>query len=99
MPRNRSMEPKIARWIITCLLYTSDAADDLTRVDIGGSRPIKKKNRQRDDKWQEQNGPEEVEERHRLRRQRQRQDECETRRRRRKQCGVDRRVDDRPKDV
>src|SRR5665811_33998 len=23
---------------ITCLLYTSDAADDLTRVDLGGSR-------------------------------------------------------------
>src|SRR5665811_2137739 len=25
-----------------CLLYTSDAADDLTRVDIGGRRIIKK---------------------------------------------------------
>ena len=35
-----------ARWIIlcdTCLLYTSDAADDLTRVDLGGRRIIKKK--------------------------------------------------------
>src|SRR5665811_2620435 len=29
------------RW--TCLLYTSDAADDLTRVDLGGRRIIKKK--------------------------------------------------------
>src|SRR5665811_2451285 len=26
-----------------CLLYTSDAADDLTRVDLGGRRIIKKK--------------------------------------------------------
>ena len=28
---------------IRCLLYTSDAADDLTRVDLGGRRIIKKK--------------------------------------------------------
>ena len=28
-------------WV--CLLYTSDAADDLTRVDLGGRRIIKKK--------------------------------------------------------
>src|SRR5665811_2589122 len=27
----------------TCLLYTSDAVDDLTRVDLGGRRIIKKK--------------------------------------------------------
>src|SRR5665811_176866 len=27
--------------IHTCLLYTSDAADDLTRVDLGGRRIIK----------------------------------------------------------
>src|SRR5665811_1098483 len=26
----------------TCLLYTSDAADDLTRVDLGGRRLINK---------------------------------------------------------
>src|SRR5665811_2429900 len=26
----------------SCLLYTSDAADDLTRVDLGGRRLIKK---------------------------------------------------------
>ena len=26
-----------------CLLYTSDAADDLTRVDLGGRRIIKKR--------------------------------------------------------
>src|SRR5665811_587453 len=26
-----------------CLLYTSDAADDLTRVDLGGRRCIKQK--------------------------------------------------------
>ena len=29
--------------IEVCLLYTSDAADDLTRVDLGGRRIIKKK--------------------------------------------------------
>ena len=29
----------------TCLLYTSDAADDLLWVDLGGRRSIKKKNR------------------------------------------------------
>ena len=28
-----------------CLLYTSDAADDLTRVDLGGRRIIKKKSK------------------------------------------------------
>ena len=38
------------RWIIEedekkdCLLYTSDAADDLLCVDLGGRRIIKKKN-------------------------------------------------------
>ena len=29
--------------ITPCLLYTSDAADDLLRVDLGGHRIIKKK--------------------------------------------------------
>src|SRR5665811_1822280 len=28
---------------VACLLYTSEAADDLTRVDLGGRRIIKKK--------------------------------------------------------
>ena len=32
---------------ITCLLYTSDAADERSSVDLGGRRIIKKKNRQR----------------------------------------------------
>ena len=32
----------------TCLLYTSDAADERSSVDLGGRRIIKKKNR--DDK-------------------------------------------------
>src|SRR5665254_20129 len=31
------------RGVPGCLLYTSDAADDLTRVDLGGRRIIKKK--------------------------------------------------------
>ena len=30
--------------IYFCLLYTSDAADDLPCVDLGGRRIIKKKN-------------------------------------------------------
>ncbi|CZR91278.1 R-phenyllactate dehydratase beta subunit [Clostridioides difficile] len=30
----------------TCLLYTSDAADDSLRVDLGGPRVIKKKTKQ-----------------------------------------------------
>ena len=32
--------------VYTCLLYTSDAADDLLCVDLGGRRVIKKKNKQ-----------------------------------------------------
>src|SRR5665811_1213398 len=36
----------------TCLLYTSDAADDLTRVDLGGRRIIKKKNNKKNTKLQ-----------------------------------------------
>ena len=35
--------PFYQSWI--CLLYTSDAADDLLCVDLGGRRIIKKKNR------------------------------------------------------
>src|SRR5665811_717572 len=30
-----------AGYDVACLLYTSDAADDLTRVDLGGRRIIK----------------------------------------------------------
>ena len=32
---------KVILNIYFCLLYTSDAADDLTRVDLGGRRIIK----------------------------------------------------------
>ena len=35
---------KLGRKYIGCLLYTSDAADDLLCVDLGGRRLIKKKN-------------------------------------------------------
>src|SRR5678815_6102603 len=31
-------------WVIGCLLYTSDAADERSSVDLGGRRIIKKKN-------------------------------------------------------
>ena len=36
--------------IITCLLYTSDAADERSSVDLGGRRIIKKKNKEQS--WQ-----------------------------------------------
>ena len=32
------------RFILNCLLYTSDAADERSSVDLGGRRIIKKKN-------------------------------------------------------
>ena len=37
----------ITSGIRSCLLYTSDAADDLLCVDLGGRRIIKKKNEQK----------------------------------------------------
>ena len=36
--------------IRTCLLYTSDAADDLLCVDLGGRRIIKKKTKKKSKK-------------------------------------------------
>ena len=33
----------IDEWFIICLLYTSDAADERSSVDLGGRRIIKKK--------------------------------------------------------
>ena len=38
---------KIAAYPITCLLYTSDAADERSSVDLGGRRIIKKKKKHR----------------------------------------------------
>ena len=35
----------IISWSNTCLLYTSDAADERSSVDLGGRRIIKKKTR------------------------------------------------------
>ena len=40
--KNRSLN-HLQHLEVRCLLYTSDAADDLTRVDLGGRRIIKKK--------------------------------------------------------
>ena len=49
----KSTMPALAEWVMNsdkvvsfwnCLLYTSDAADDLLCVDLGGRRIIKKKN-------------------------------------------------------
>ena len=36
------------QWHRTCLLYTSDAADERSSVDLGGRRIIKKKNHEDD---------------------------------------------------
>ncbi|BCP57495.1 hypothetical protein SUT007_09530 [Streptococcus parasuis] len=33
--------------LVGCLLYTSDAADDKARVDLGGRRVIKKKKKKK----------------------------------------------------
>ena len=38
---NVKSAPQLRRWI--CLLYTSDAADERSSVDLGGRRIIKKK--------------------------------------------------------
>ena len=55
MRRNPAADPGINELLIVdalskaCLLYTSDAADDLLCVDLGGRRIIKKKTRTRAD--------------------------------------------------
>ena len=36
--------PLTLKFCLTCLLYTSDAADERSSVDLGGRRIIKKKN-------------------------------------------------------
>ena len=42
---NRDLKKEIETGLFRdCLLYTSDAADDLLCVDLGGRRIIKKKN-------------------------------------------------------
>ncbi len=38
------MQALVAPRRASCLLYTSDAADDLIGVDLGGRRILKKKN-------------------------------------------------------
>ena len=40
-------EPMLKEQIKDCLLYTSDAADERSSVDLGGRRIIKKKNREK----------------------------------------------------
>ena len=44
--------PETPTFYGTCLLYTSDAADERSSVDLGGRRIIKKKNNT-DAKWRE----------------------------------------------
>ena len=38
-------DPGRQEWGVACLLYTSDAADERSSVDLGGRRILKKKNR------------------------------------------------------
>ena len=45
---------KLKKWFLqlfpkTCLLYTSDAADERSSVDLGGRRIIKKKKNKQDE--------------------------------------------------
>ena len=40
-------EPPYYAVIFSCLLYTSDAADERSSVDLGGRRIIKKKKRRK----------------------------------------------------
>ena len=39
------LTPPLVSVVIPCLLYTSDAADERSSVDLGGRRIIKKKKR------------------------------------------------------
>ena len=45
------MEKKTARKMLSCLLYTSDAADERSSVDLGGRRIIKKKTHKYNGVW------------------------------------------------
>ena len=47
IPAERMRAPGVSFFIeaTTCLLYTSDAADERSSVDLGGRRIIKKKNK------------------------------------------------------
>ena len=48
---SKSLDNKISSSpLSTCLLYTSDAADDLLCVDLGGRRIIKKKTQKKQKK-------------------------------------------------
>ena len=44
MPERRRLVPVAESQLKVCLLYTSDAADERSSVDLGGRRIIKKKN-------------------------------------------------------
>ena len=51
--QHRGSRRRLTR-VISCLLYTSDAADERSSVDLGGRRIIKKKKQRRHDNSQEQ---------------------------------------------
>eukprot|EP00825_Cyclidium_porcatum_P017885 TRINITY_DN20542_c0_g1_i1.p1 TRINITY_DN20542_c0_g1~~TRINITY_DN20542_c0_g1_i1.p1 ORF type:complete len:148 (-),score=27.84 TRINITY_DN20542_c0_g1_i1:26-469(-) len=50
-------------WYDTCLLYTSDAADDMQCVDLGGRRIIKKKKKEQ---YQQKHTPKKKNEEHKI---------------------------------
>ena len=43
MERESAIAVRFSSTVFTCLLYTSDAADERSSVDLGGRRIIKKK--------------------------------------------------------
>ena len=47
----RDIRDEVVEWSVGCLLYTSDAADDLLCVDLGGRRIIKKKKKKKVARW------------------------------------------------
>ena len=47
----RSLEKSLRTLDYFCLLYTSDAADERSSVDLGGRRIIKKKKKKTNAQW------------------------------------------------
>ena len=51
MPISSALRTSIVRFLGSCLLYTSDAADERSSVDLGGRRIIKNKTNITNDQW------------------------------------------------
>ena len=55
LPPEVEIDAVLAAYPDACLLYTSDAADERSSVDLGGRRIIKKKKHRRDTVWSQIN--------------------------------------------